>query len=78
MPLADTLPPPVSADRAMALVGFHIGSLPGSNPSTDRVLVNAPIGGASHDDPFPSDHEEEPPTELVTKERHSASKWRLA
>lgn len=41
-------------------------------------MVDAPIGGASHDDLLPSDHEEEPLTELVTRERLWGSNRRLA
>lgn len=41
------------------------------------MLVDAPVGGASHDNLSPSDHEDEPLIELVTREVRSASKQRL-
>lgn len=78
VPLVDTLPPAVNVDRDLALAGSRVASPLGSIPSTDRVLVDVPIGGASRNDRFPSDHEEEPLTELVTRDRRSTSKRRLA
>lgn len=38
------------------------------------MLVDAHAGGASLDDPLPSDHVDDPSTGLVTIEGHSASK----
>ena len=72
------LPPPVSADRVLALAGSHIASLPGFGSFVNRELVDTPVGRASPYDPFPSDHEDELPNELLAWEMRSNSMQRLA
>lgn len=54
----EVLHPPVSSDRALALVGPTPTEV--SKSQADQVLVNAPVGRASRDDPFPSDHDDMP------------------
>lgn len=59
VPLVETLPPPVSSDRALALVGPLAVSPPGFDPPIGQVLINTPVGGISCEDPLPFDMEED-------------------
>lgn len=59
VPLVEMLPPPVSLDSALALVGPPDASSPRSDSSIGQVLIDAPVGGVSHEDPQPSDTEGE-------------------
>lgn len=74
----EVLPPPVSIDGTLALSRLITTS--GLMPDTQAnpALVNAPVSGVSHEDPFPSDTEEETSIRLVRQDTRVASKRRLS
>lgn len=78
VPLVEVLPPPVNVDHALTLFRPTIALTQGSMSQADQVLVDAPVMGTTRDDPFPSDHEDEPSAKLMIREDRSATKRWLA
>lgn len=66
VPLVEVLPAPVSVDHVIAFVGPAPAQR--SRSQADQVLVDVHVGKASHDDPFPSNHQDKSSTDLVTRE----------
>lgn len=62
----EVVPQPFGTDHVLTLAGPD--PVQGSGSEADHVLDDAPVGGASQDEPFASDHEDEPSIELVTRE----------
>lgn len=78
VPLVEALLPPVSIDHVLALSRLvtTFGSM--LDPRVDLALVDASVGGVYHEDPFPSDTEEEASNVLVIQDTCVASKQQLS
>lgn len=78
--MVETLPPPISLDHDLALSGPSVVSLSGSHSPVGQVLVDAPIGGVSHEDPhlLILRGEGDPSTGLIQRWTHATSKRRLS
>lgn len=77
--MVEMLAPQVSPDRALALVGPLVVSLPRSDPIVGQVLADAPFGGLSHEDHLLSDTgEEEASIGLTRRNTRAASKLRFS
>lgn len=75
----ETLHHAIGIDRALALGVPPVVCLYGSDSPVGQVLVDAPVGGVSHEHLLPSDVEgEEPSIGLVQYRTSTASKRRLS
>lgn len=78
VPLVETLPPPVGADRALALGAPPVVRDEGSAPQVDPTLVDALVEGVSHDDPPPQRSKDETTKEVAIGGGRATTKRRIA
>lgn len=78
MPQVEKLPPPVSADRALALASPTGAVAQGCDLQVEQELVDTLMEGFSRDDPPPLDLEDKLTKEVATGESQLATKWRIA
>lgn len=69
--MVETLPPPISADRAMVLAVTPSVWGGGSATQTDPRLVDAPVGGISSSNTPPWTSEDEPAEEVLIGGSHT-------